>query len=563
MRRQEDDGLMLRSLILAAIVLAMPCVAASQETGVLHIKVVLVDPERGVTPVARHRLLISDNPATAAPRLIVTGADGTADVKLRPGNYTVESDRPTTFRGKAYQWTQALDVFAGRDAVLELNAANAEIDTAATSTATDDAPPLEADPSYLLTQWQDSVVAVWTPAAHASGFVIDRKGLIATNQKVVGTATSVEVQMTPTIKVKGTVLAADPAKDVAIIRVDPSVVASARPMSIGCGQTAAQSVAQGSKIFTISSPLHAEKDIAPGRVNRVDPGRIVSDLDSAPSGAGGPVFTTEGTLVGITTVIDAQDAAANRDESPVVRIENACEVVAAAENNMAGAAPPSAEKLPVEPAQPIPLDALKEAASRRAGSLSPYQVSSASFDVGFITPVMIYGVQNQGQQAGRPTRGGAGRMPAAVAGSTLMWSVMDFANWSEYVDTFPPVLLVRITPKQVERFWTTVARGAAQTQGVSIPAIKHFNGSFLRMRAFCGDTEVTPIHPFKLEQHASETEVVYEGLYAFGPDQLGPQCGTVKLTMYSEKEPEKEDTRVIDARIVQQIAQDFASYRRP
>jgi S1-C subfamily serine protease len=552
---------MLRALVLATLGFALPHVAAGQTLSVLHIKVVLVDPERGATPVPRHRLLISDNPATAAPRLIVTGLDGTADVKLRPGNYTVESDRPTAFRGKAYQWTQIVDVVAGRDAVLQLTADNAEVETATAATAATSAddPPLEADPSFLLTQWQTSVVALWTPTAHASGFVIDPKGLIATNQKLIGTATSVEAQVTPTVRVKATVLAADSAKDVAVLWVDPSVVSSARPMPLGCNVTTTRSVAEGTRIFTISSPLHAETDISTGRVNRVDPARIVSDFDFAASGAGGPVFTADGTIVGITSVVDDQDDK-RREETPVVRIENACEVVAAAEKKMAGATAPSGAHLPVEPAVTIPVDSLKDTASRRAGSLSPYQVSSASFDVGFITPVMIYGAQNQAQQTGRPTRGAGASLPGPAAGSTLLWSVMDFANWSEYVEAFPPVLLVRVSPKQVERFWTTVARGAAQTQGVAIPAMKHFNGSFLRMRAFCGDAEVTPIHPFKLEQRVSESEVVYEGLYAFDPSALGPQCGTVKLTMYSEKEPDKEDTKVIDQRILQQIAQDFAPY---
>jgi Trypsin-like peptidase domain len=552
---------MFRALVLSTLVFALPQVAAGQTLSVLHIKVVLVDPERGATPVPRHRLLISDNPATAAPRLIVTGLDGTADVKLRPGNYTVESDHPTAFRGTAYQWTRIVDVVAGKDAVLELTADNAEVATASAavdSTSSDDA-PLEADPSFLLTQWQTSVVALWTPTAHASGFVIDAKGLIATNQKLIGSATSVEVQVTPSVKVQARVLAADPTKDVAVLWVDPTVVASARPMSLSCRTPPTRPVTEGTKIFTISAPLHSETDISTGRVNRADPARIVSDFDFAASGAGGPVFTADGTVIGITSLVDGQDDRP-REETPIVRIENACEVVVAAEKKMAGTAAPSAAHLPVEPAATIPVDALKETASHRAGSLSPYQVSSASFDIGFITPVMIYGAQNQAQQTGRPPRRAAASLPGAAAGSTLLWSVTDFANWSEYVETFPPVLLVRVSPKQVERFWTTVARGAAQTQGVAIPAIKHFNGSFLRMRAFCGDSEVAPIHPFKLEQRMSETEVVYEGLYAFDPRALGPQCGTVKLTMFSEKEPEKEDTKVIDQRILQQVAQDFSPY---
>src|SRR5262245_1464858 len=242
---------MLRAMVVAAAVFLVPGAAAAQALRVLHIKVVLVDAERGTTPVPRHRLLISDNPATAAPRLIVTGPDGTADVKLRPGNYTVESDRPVAFHGKAYQWTQTLVVPADRDTVLELTAGNADVtDSSADAANTADA-PLESDPDVTLPKWQDSVVGLWTPTSHASGFVIDAKGLIATSQRVVGTATSIEVQFTASMKVAASVLAADRARDVAVLRVDPNAVASVRPVPLGCAPGAKRAIAEGQKIFTI------------------------------------------------------------------------------------------------------------------------------------------------------------------------------------------------------------------------------------------------------------------------------------------------------------------------
>jgi hypothetical protein len=78
------------------------------------------------------------------------------------------------------------------------------------------------------------------------------------------------------------------------------------------------------------------------------------------------------------------------------------------------------------------------------------------------------------------------------------------------------------------------------------------------MRAFCGSAEVTPIHPFKIERRVSESDVIVEGLYVYGPGALGPQCGTVKLVLYAEKKPEKGDTRVVDPTVLQQIGQDFA-----
>ena len=97
--------LMLRALVLATLLLLMPHAPAAQEPIVLRIRVVLLDAERKATPVPRHTLLVSDNPASAPPRVVVTTLDGTAEIKLRPGSYVVESDRPVSFNGKAYQWT--------------------------------------------------------------------------------------------------------------------------------------------------------------------------------------------------------------------------------------------------------------------------------------------------------------------------------------------------------------------------------------------------------------------------------------------------------------------------
>src|SRR5438094_2722637 len=228
---------MLRAMLVAALVLVQPRAAPGQALSVLHIRIVLVDAGGTATPVPRHALLVSDNPATATPRLIVTGLDGTADVPLRPGNYTVESDRPVAFHGTAYQWTQTLDIVAGRDAVLELTADNAESGPAASAAAPSGA-PLEADPWLRLPQWEDSVVALWTPTAHASGFVIDANGLIATSQRAIGSATSAEVQLTRDVKVAGSVVVADRARDVAVLRIDSKALASARPGPVGCRETA-------------------------------------------------------------------------------------------------------------------------------------------------------------------------------------------------------------------------------------------------------------------------------------------------------------------------------------
>src|SRR4029450_2143779 len=138
---------------------------------------------------------------------------------------------------------------------------------------------------------------------------------------------------------------------------------------------------------------------------------------------------------------------------------------------------------------------------------------------------------------------GAGGRKGSVPEPAIVRPLMDFSNWSDYVADYPPVLLVRITPRLVEGFWTTVGRMAAHTQGVSLPPIKRIKSGFGRLRAFCGDAGGARIHPFRLEQRVSETEAIYEGLYVFDPAAFGPHCAGVKLMLYSEKEPEKPGTK--------------------
>jgi hypothetical protein len=139
---------------------------------------------------------------------------------------------------------------------------------------------------------------------------------------------------------------------------------------------------------------------------------------------------------------------------------------------------------------------------------------------------------------------------------------MDFGGWSDYVSEIWPALLIRITPRFVEGFWTKVGRAAAQTQGVALPPIKRYKSGFVRLRALCGDVEVTPIHPFELETQVSERATIEEGLYVFDPGALGPHCGTVTLVLHSAAGPEQGDRRVVDPKIVEQIWQDFEPYRK-
>jgi S1-C subfamily serine protease len=540
---------MMRNALVLVALLTVTGASAQPGQGVLRIRVTLADAAQVATPVSRHVLLVSDNPATAEPRRILTAADGTVALPLRPGSYIVESDRPAIVGGRAFQWTQVVEIVAGRDVTLDLTADNAEI------VAVDALPPRSArrsEADALLATWQDSVVAVWSPTARASGFVVDSRGLIATDGRAVGTATVVEVQLSPTVKVPGRVLRSERGRDVAIVWVDPNLVAGRAALPLACPPSPAPALDDGQTLSGIVVPLEGQKELERGEVVALQPRRVETDLRVVFGESGGPVFNDAGAVVGLTSM--GVDTDRRRDDAAVIRTVFICDALAGSLPMLAGVAPPAATPLPVDPEWPYPVAALEEKPAATTANATVPLLSSSDFDVAFVTPPMVYRAR---QRAGR-TGGTTGRSPEAEA---RLGQLTEFGAWSGYFATGPAVLVVRVTPKLVEGFWKRLGREAARTQGAELPPFKDFKTSFRHLRASCGGSEVTPIHPLVLEHHVSEKNVVREGLYVFDPNALGPHCGAVTLSLYSAAQPERADTLTLTQSVVDQIWQDFAPYR--
>ena len=237
----------------------------------------------------------------------------------------------------------------------------------------------------------------------------------------------------------------------------------------------------------------------------------------------------------------------------IIRASEICALVERARKPIAGVLAPEATALPVEPARPYPTDTLEDAASLLTRH-PPLLATSAGFEIAFLTPKHVWAGQQQRVAAsGRTTRAGPAWLAARAA--------TEFANWSDYVADLPPVVFIRVTPKMVESVWMKIARSAAYTQGVALPKVARPSSGFSHLRAFCGGTPVTPIHPLVLAIQISETETMAEGLYAFLPDALSPACGGVRLELFAQKDTAKADTIEVDAAVLEQIWTDFAPYR--
>ena len=462
---------------LAASFLLLSTLAA-QDAGTLRIRVVLADASGVATPVPRLVLLVSDNPPTDEPRRVRTTADGTIELKLAPGSYTVELDEPVAFRGKAYTWTQIVEVAAGRETVLDLTAGNAEEAASAR---------ISADSATLLTAWRDSVVEIWTPTRHAAGFVIDAgKGLIATSHHALGDATSVEVQLTDGRGAHQGSRARDRvgARSGCGGRLDRSTrrCAPRAPSTPDARPRSFPPLAFKDTVTTITASMFAAKEVSDGVVSRVTTQAIFSDMRIGSDSAGGPVFAESGALLGISAIDDKGDVR-RWNEAWVVPAERACAVIAAAVKKTAGATPP-----------PRDTTAARSDCGGRAASQRARPRTRRPKPRSLLRPRVRLRLRHHAADARRCARD----IEPGIGGLRA-----DFGTWSDYVRDADQVLLVRISPQFEESVWKMLARGAAATQGVLLPPLKSFTSNFLRLRAYCGDTEVMPIHPFIIEHEVA------------------------------------------------------------
>ncbi len=364
------DRVVIHRVLVVGLVFACWASLPAQELRVLHITITVTDADGRDRPVPRHALLVSDNPPTGAPRRVVTSLEGRVDVRLRPGNYTIESDEPLVYQGKSYQWMRILDVPADRDATLTFTDANADVaDTSRSATMAAG----QLSPSELLMTWQGNVVNLWSDTARGAGFVLDRRGLILTNAQVVGTSDMVEVQFTATKKVAGRVLAADRTTHVAVIWIDPSLVSALPPAKLAY-RDGAPALAEEQDVFTIDASLLDQKTLMSGRVVGINGAVIETDLRIDDHATGVPILAANGAIIGITSGDD-------RGHGDAVRIDVAATMLAAAEEKMAATAAPKTTHCRSNRSRPRPTPGktlcqsgwrmLAPTSSRRRTSTSP------------------------------------------------------------------------------------------------------------------------------------------------------------------------------------------------
>ena len=520
-----------------------------------------MDKDLNQKPVPHLMLTLTElGPESPQVITLTTMLDGSVEAKLKVGKYRLVSPHGVEFQGNQFSWDMELTV-ATEGASVELSNDNAKVTRPI-------APTSGRRVDELTTQfqkYQNAVVTVWSEIGHGTGFIVDSSGLIATNQHVIGPSERISVQFDSRRKIAARLLAFSPEKDVAILEADLRAFPEAIVAPIAKSEGDHETIVEGERVFTIGSPLDQRKILTTGIVSKVEARVIISDININPGNSGGPLFNSIGQVVGITTF--AESVRSGPGISGIVRIEQALPEIDQARKKMRDVALPDARLLPVEPTDSYPLDSLKETLQAEKFDRKPYFLSEGGFDIALVSPVLKYRLEQAVNIAAAKEKGKRNKKhPAAVQNS--FEPLQDLKGWAEYAGEYKRVLLIEAQPQLRETFLSALGRGlAASGGGYGGPAHLRFKTDFYRMRLLCGDKEVEPIQPGKaatvVNAHnafVNVTDATYVGIYSFPADAVSPSCGRVSLELYSEKQPDKPTSKVLDPKTVQRISADFQPY---
>ena len=156
------------------------------------------------------------------------------------------------------------------------------------------------DYSEMYESLNPSIVKIHADGGHGSGFLVSASGLIATNHHVVRNARLLAVQFADGRKVQATIAALNPRYDLAILRINASLVTSLTPFPLISQEDDSQ-VKPGVPVVAFGSPLGQTFLITQGIISKVEDRVILGDFVIEPGNSGGPLVNLDGQVVGVNT----------------------------------------------------------------------------------------------------------------------------------------------------------------------------------------------------------------------------------------------------------------------
>ena len=491
----------------------------------------------------------------SAPKVARTDEQGKATILLAPGEYTLESVKPTAFHGQNYKWKKGLTITPGQQ--LEIRLTDADATTEAFAPARQ-----VSDEARLYQAIRSGVVTVESEGAQGTGFLVDKAGILLTNSHVVSGSHWVGVRLGRGKRFEAKVIREDPAADVAVLAVNPAVCTDLPPLTLADPNKAPLAV-EGEKVLAIGSPLHQESILTTGIISKVEADVLIADVNINHGNSGGPLVNLAGEVIGINTFLDPGQPN-GPGVSGIVSIGKALPVLEQARKVLTEMAPPSDKALPDVPELRVPAEALSTAQLKRR----PLQPKGPhNLDVIINTPITRAAQRNRwAEELERERNKRVSKRDAKGVKEESKPEVRAF--WEKYVaDDYDAVVMVTVRPQLKEKSSSAWARALAAMGGVPPRAAQmEFRDDFYDMQVLRGGTCVEPVRRFRERTAAvyqglgvEVTDVAYSGTYLYDPTVFEPGEPVV-LRIRKETNIEKWNEVELTPKQQEEIWGDFAAW---
>jgi|ETNmetMinimDraft_35_1059890.scaffolds.fasta_scaffold16734_2 V8-like Glu-specific endopeptidase len=354
--------------------------------------------------------------------------------------------------------------------------------------------------ALVFTKTKNMVCTVYGKSGHGSGFLIDDRGLILTNDHVIGDnpGKNLSVQFNEYIKVRAKVIARDGRKDLAILGINPELVINQfgeRPLNLNALNLAVKSdtmIFVGERVVAIGSPLNQTKILTTGIISKLEDNTIIHDVNINPGNSGGPLINMNGDVIGVNTFGDITNrgpgiyGSVNIVEAESLRRKSINKLKDIDLSKI------PQDNLPVMPREIFPLNALESSVIEEY-SQKDYNIIAGKFELWFSTPPQVYGLSKRKEKrlaSKRDTKSGATDRYELYA---------DLKEWGGSVGNFQPVVRLTIDPTIGQTTGSAIGNilmaGAAGYAGTSYYSNMtfEFKSDVKNVRLFKDNKEIQPI----------------------------------------------------------------------
>lgn len=419
------------------------------------------------------------------------------------------------------------------------------------------------DYTALYEELSGSIVKVEVDSGSGSGFVVDPRGLIATNYHVVQNTRFLAVQFPDSVLARAEIVKLSARYDLAILKVHPRFVDGAPPLKLLLPEKE-DTIKAGLPVVAFGSPLSQTFLATQGIVSKVDEIALLGDFLLEPGNSGGPLVNLEGDVIGVNT-FGLQGIAG------AVRVSYLRKLLAGLDADQVADVEVSDQPLRTLSLKRYPIELLKAKVTSGHFDIKDYQyttgaLNSGKFQVTVLTPVSLarFAVRDEMEQAENryQRRGRKIHDPSYRAMDEL------FYEWHRnVVASLDLGVTFRIQPQV--GLTTGSLIGSAIWAGLGVYNTQQnfeFKGEFYDFKVFRDGQLIEPVRPGRQIMEntldgplAKFIDEAYAGVYIYAPEEFmtGDEFRFVIYNARTSRQAHHSKTLKATSKLIHQIRSDF------